>query len=712
MKIKEIIEKIKENANEILTKLDKDNLKKLIDYLDDKYYNDGITYISDQLYDVIKDYYDDTYKTDTTETKIGHKVDKDEIKLPYYMSSLEKIKPSTSRFNLWIKKYSGPYIISYKLDGISAMLYKKNENEIYLYTRGDGYFGKSITHILKYLQIDTTKLRGGDAIRGELIMSKQNFEKFKKNDKNEKDEKNEKKNNDIKNNNMQNNNTKNDLTNEIDTIKNSRNVVGGLIKNENSTKQQLSMIDFITYDVMNMEDTYTNKLNYLKNINMTVIDYETINDNLTLDFLSKKLVDARAMYKYAIDGLVVYDNSKYHKIISGKKPKYAFAYKQVLTDQLAESTVISVVWNISRTKHFKPIIMIEPIELLDSKISKMTGANAKFIEDNAIGPGAVIEVIKSGDIIPNLNRVIKKSDSGVAQMPSHNYTWNATHVDIIPTDLTDELIETITLKKINFFFDTFDIKYIGEGVIKKLIQNKYDDLWKILTAKKEDLYKLKGFKQKGIDKIYESIDKGLTNRELYEIMTASQTFGRNIGLLKFKAITDMYPNIIDLYKNNTREELEKLINVVPNFDTKTTNKIIDNFDSFIVFYNELIKLKPNAVKQNAVKVNKNANDLNNINDTNNVVRIIDINDLPQNKYNIEQFKGKKLAFTGEKLKDKELQKEIEDSGGEITESVSRKTDYVITKDINSNSSKIKKAKELEITIMTIDEFFKIVYGDV
>ena len=76
-------------------------------------------------------------------------------------------------------KYKGNYVISYKLDGISALLYKNNNN-IYLYTRGDGKEGQDISHLLKYLKLNTSKLNNNDAIRGELIISKENFKYFRK----------------------------------------------------------------------------------------------------------------------------------------------------------------------------------------------------------------------------------------------------------------------------------------------------------------------------------------------------------------------------------------------------------------------------------------------------------------------------------------------------------------------------------------------------
>ena len=704
MKITEIIKELKKNVNSMVEQLDKEGLKKVLDYLNDHYYNKGESLLSDQLYDVINDYYKNTYGDKDNKENIGHKVDKDGVTLPYYMGSLDKIKPSTTKFDNWVKKYDGPYVVSYKLDGISSMLYK-TEKGTYLYTRGNGFEGQNISHTLKYININTKKLKVGDAIRGELIMSKKNFELFSEEIKKEiekeikyetkkKIEKETKINNEKKLSDTKLKEIDEEIKKKVgEKMKDPRTAVGGLLRNDKPNAEKLKLVDFVAYDAMNLKEKYSDKLEYIKKLDITTVDY-FLKEEITLDYLSKKLIESREKYKYTIDGLVIFDNSKYHKIVSGEKPKYAFAYKQVLTDQLAETTVTSVVWNISKDKYLNPTIYIEPVELLNSKIRKMTGKNAKFIKNNKIGPGAVVEIIKSGDVIPNINKIIKPADSNKPQMPNHDYKWNDSGVGIISTKMTDELMNKTISKKILHFFDAFGIKFIGEGIINKFIKYGYDDLWKILTAKKEDLIGKKGFDKKNIDKIFSNIDKGLTNRKLHEILSASQVLGRGVGEKKLKLITDKYPNIIEIYQNNTKEYVAKLINNILGFNTKTTNKIVDNFDTFIEFYNKLVKLKPNIVE---IKKNNNVCDKNNDNENDKNVK---------SKYNLEKFKGKKIVFTG--VRDKNIEEEIENIGGKIITDVSAKTDYVIAKDKTSTSNKVKKAKDLGINLLSIDEFYDII----
>ena len=119
-----IIKNLNEDLENTLDNLKETQLKKVIDHLRKEYFNKNENLVEDHVYDYIKEYYED--KFDKVISDVGHKIEKNKVKLPYYMGSLDKIKPSTTVFNKWIDKYPGPYICTYKLDGISALLCKKN----------------------------------------------------------------------------------------------------------------------------------------------------------------------------------------------------------------------------------------------------------------------------------------------------------------------------------------------------------------------------------------------------------------------------------------------------------------------------------------------------------------------------------------------------------------------------------------------------------
>ena len=647
MKIKELIKEVI-NEPDKLNQLEQSDYDKFIKYLQDSYYNKNIGLVSDKLFDYIKEHYENKFKI---KVNVGAPILKSKVKLPYYMGSLDKIKPAMSEFNKWLLKYSGPYILSYKLDGISALIQKVNDR-FYMYTRGDGIYGQDISHVIKHININTSLLKNNDAIRGELIISKKNFEKIK------------------------------------DKMANARNAVSGIINTKKPDPEMLKLIDFVAYWVMEPEMKQSEQMKYLKKKEMNAVDFIQVKQ-MTTDFLSEMLTKGRKDFRYEIDGVVVIDDSKIYDKINGENPDYGFAFKQVLTDQIAETTVIDVLWEISKDGYIKPKIKIDTVELLGSEITYATAFNAKYIFDNNIGPGSVIKIIKSGDVIPYIHEISSPSETGKPKMPTMKYEWNETGVDIIAIELDEENMNKMIIKKLLYFFETLDIKFMGEGMITKFVDNGYDDLWKILSANKDKLHNIEGLGKKSVDKIYESIINGIKDRELCDLMAASQIFGRGIGSKKFKLITDIHPEIINIFNKKGYEDTLILINNIQGFENKTSTKIVDNIKSFETWLNKLIKLKPDALKKNNL-----SNDL------------LNNDELKKYSDKIKDYSNKTIVFTG--FRDKEIESILEKIGTKITNSISKNTDILIASDPSESSGKVTKAKELNIKIISKDQFYKLI----
>jgi len=654
-----------ENINEDPLEFIKNNKKKdIINVLiaaDQAFFNSGNTILNDDIYDIIKDYIRKKYPKDPYLKRIGADID-NKVILPYYMGSQNKIKDSDEEISKYKKKYKGPYMISDKLDGVSCLaVYKRissdNKYDIKLYTRGNGIEGQDISHLLEYINgfpnINNIKSKYL-AIRGELIISKKNWETLK-------------------------------LKGEQGV--NPRNSVSGAINSKTLNKNLLNSIDFICYTIIDFDtDTITNdkqnNFDMLKSKGFLIVNYEIV-DDINLNILSESLQKARNN-NYIIDGIVVSDISKKYDIELGKNPSHSFAFKSIHTLEQVEVIVTEVEWNVSKDKYMKPIIKFDEILLDDVKIKQTTGFNAGYIEKNVIGPGSRVIIIRSGNVIPHIKEVLTKSASGKPSMPpgkvNIDYRWNDTHIDIIMIDNGDKNSD-YDIKNITYFMKTIGIEYMGPGNITKIYEAGYDSINKIVNIKKDELLSIEGFKSKSADNIIEALKK-IKDVDCNVLMDASNIMGRGFGLKKIKSITDVYPEIIDnTLKSRSKalklkiEDLTK-INGIANISAEL---FIENLPNYYKFYDNLgIKCKNDKEKVNDKQDTDKTNDVN-------------IN-----------LKDKTFIFSG--FRNKDYEKIIEENGGKVTTSISKNTNYLVVKDKDNNTAKIIKARELGVIILDIEGF--------
>jgi len=588
----------------------------------DYHYTLGNPLISDKEYDNLRDKLYELDPKNKYLKRIGCEDTSNCQKLKYWLGSQTKIKDEKN-LNNWIKKYnSNNYIISEKLDGISA-LYLNKENK--LFTRGNGSKGNDISHILKYINMPTFNNNKIIAVRGELIIKKTNWK------------------------------------NEYGS--NARNVVAGLVNNKIINKKLLNLVDFVIYQIMEIENNENIKIEeQLNMINDNKIKFIKSN-NIQFNNLKDILIDFKEKSLYEIDGIVITDNSKsYNKNIEGN-PEYSFAFKLNELDKSKITIVKDVEYNLSKDNRYKPIVLFETINLDQVNISKASGYNLKFIIENGIGIGSKIEVIRSGQVIPKIINVIEKTEP---KLPSLNWIWDDTKTDgIFVKDEDEESPEEQRIKISTHFFKTLDIKNISEKTIKKLYENGFTSLNSILEINSKTLLSnIEGFGDKKIEIIINAIETSKKHNKLEEIMAASNIFERSLGIKKLKLILDNYPNIIN--ENITNEELTK-INGIGDVNAKHFNDNIDNFKNFYFKYFKIIEKKEK-------------------------VKVLSID---------ERLLKKIVVFSG--IRDKNMEELIIENGGKINGSVSKKTEILIVKDLESNSSSIKKAKELDIIIIKYDD---------
>ena len=337
----------------------------------------------------------------------------------------------------------------------------------------------------------------------------------------------------------------------------------------------------------------------------------------------------------------------------------------LLSDNIYKTKVINVEWNVSKWGLVKPIVNFESVKLPDATISAATGFNAGWILENKIGPGAIIEVTRSGDVIPYIHNVLKGAKQ--AQFPKFSYKWNDNKVDIYTEDKNFENIKCIKL--MNDFFAKLNVKNVGIKIIEKLYNGGLDTIIKIIAYPLEKIKSfIDGLSGKLGDIVYNSVKQGLENVSISKIVGSSGIFGYGIAE-KVIALFNDFPTILDDYDKLSNEELYERINKIEGFSDKTTKKIINNLKyvkDFITILKYFVTFKEQEIKGN----------------------------------NLDNMK---IVFSG--FRDENLKNEIISRGGTVTTSVSKNTSYVIVAKKEENpSGKVKDAIKYNIEILTKDIF--------
>jgi len=624
---KEHIDEFKKDGIDALKMLSEKQLSTMLDESNKAYYNDSENVLmTDNEYDIIKEYMEKKYPKNKVLEQIGAPIqDKNKVKLPYNMPSMDKIKPDTNALTKWKDKYSGPYVLSAKLDGISG-LYSTENGESKLYTRGNGKVGQDISHLIPYLKLPSTK---DITIRGEIIMKKTVFlEKYK------------------------------------DDFSNSRNLVAGLVNQKKIDPEKFKDVDFVAYEVIKPSLTPSAQMEFLENEDVITVINE-VKNSINNSELSEILVDWRENYEYTIDGVIVTNDKIYKR--TDKNPEHGFAFKMVLSDQVAEAKVLNVLWSPSKDGYLKPRIQIEPVVLGGAKIEYATAFNAAFVEDNKLGIGALIKLVRSGDVIPHIMDVIEPADK--AKMPDVPYKWNDTHVDIILEDAEQD--ETVREKNIVGFFKGLEVDGLGPGNVKKIIKAGYESVPQIIAMSEEDFLKVEGFKKKMAEKVYNSIHEKINKVNLSKLMAVSNIFGRGFGERRIDPILVKYPDI--LTSSESDEEKIKLVKSIKGMEKKTSERFVTNIPKFMAFI-EKAKLEDK------------------------------LNDIPvvEAKDESNPLFDKSIIITG--FRNKELSEELKEIGANESSAVSKNTFAVVIKNNDEETGKSEAAKEKNIPIYTAEEF--------
>ena len=592
---------------------------------DDLYYNTSKTPIPDWQYDILKE---TLQKRDPNYiTPVGTRIRDHEnrVKLPFWLGSMNKLRPTEETDILrWFENHkASEYVIESKLDGVSCLLVIK-KGKIKLYTRGDGEIGADISYLSKHID-GVPEIFEDINVRGELIIPQDVFhDKYSS------------------------------------VCANARNMVAGRVGGK-ILREGISDIQFVAYEIVGegMMKCPLEQLNILNSLGFYTVKHSVFSE-LDIDVLKEQLILYKAESIYEIDGIIVQPNSPYIRNTIGN-PDYAFAFKMRLDGDIFTARVVGVEWNISKRGFLKPRIEIEPIRVGGVSITWATGFNGKFIVNNKIGIGSVVNITRSGDVIPYIVDVVEGS---IACVPSVRWYWNETGVEMIAEETNK--ISTIKLYA-NFFFE-LGIKHIGEKNIEKLYEAGYDNIIKIISATERDISRVPGFGTKGAERTYNNIQNGLKNLQKSIVLGASGVFGLGFGVKKITSLMNNFPDILEKYDQMSDEEFRNRILQVEGFSDKSVDRIIENIEKAKIFLDEFSNY---ATFEEKKLVN-------------------------------EGLKDFSIVFSG--FRDKNLEDEIVLRGGKMSTSISSRTKILVVSSLDNISGKVISAREKGVEVIERKKF--------
>ena len=646
------------------------------------YYNTSVSVISDDIYDIVKTELQRRAPKHPYLKEIGAPAPASDgaangagaagkIKLPYYMGSLDKIREDPKALVRFVAKYPGDYVAMDKLDGNSALVvYDTSGRATGIYSRGDGTTGQNLAHLLPLigkkagLPVVTAGPLAGRAfaVRGELIISRAEWAKI------------------------------------ADLGANARNVVAGAMHTRTPNPKIAAAIRFVAYDLLEPHDLAIGEaLSVLRAAGFIAVhatDPPLAAADMTMDRLSELLLARRAQSEYECDGIVIAHNAPHPRQKPGKNPAHAFAFKSLLTHEEAEVVVRSVAWNVSKDGYLKPTVHFNAVVLAGAKLQKATGFNASFIEKNVIGTGSRIIIIRSGDVIPKIQRVLSPAANGLPALPDgigSAYAWNDTHVDlrIAPAGpaaapgaapgapgasgsaapVNDEL----AAKLLENFATSLEIPYVAAGTVKKLYAAGVKTIAQFIRLTADEVAKMDGFQKVSAERVATAIRERLATATCNDLMVASNAFGRGFGQRKIALITSAFPDL-----PGAAPSLAEL-KAVNGLGDKTAQEFLKNLPAFMSFLKEtgLVCHKPAAPGASP-------------------------SGAAEAPAALAALADKSVVFTG--FRNKEWEAALAAAGAKMSTSVSGKTFIVVAANPEDTSGKLKKAVDLGVRVVSRETF--------
>ena len=575
------------------------------------------------------------------------------------MLSLDKTKDVAR-----LKEFLGSQkaMISWKLDGLTIVLtYREGALEKAV-TRGNGEVGEVVTNnarVFKNVPL-TIPYQGELVLRGEAVISYKDFEKI------------------------------NEEIGDADAkYKNPRNLCSGSVRqlnNEITAKRNVRFYAFtlVRAEGVDFKNSRLYQMQWLQQQGFDVVE----NHPVTADTIEKEVAwFAEHIDKNEVpsDGLVlVYDDIAYGQSLgtTAKFPRDSFAFKWA--DEIRETTLTEIEWSPSRTGLINPVAVFEPVELEGTTVSRASVHNISIMEELELGVGDRITVYKANMIIPQIAENLTRS--GVKDIPKEcpvcgGPTKIAMENETKTLYCTNPKCQAKHVKSFTLFVsrDAMNIEGLSEATLEKFIMNGYvkdfTDLFH-LDRYADEIRQMDGFG----DKSYENLQNSIKNARTTTLPRLVYSLGiPNIGIANAKMICGALGNDPERILNTTVEELSEISGV---------GSVIAG--TFVAYFTD-------GEHRDLFR------------------RLLAEVEIPKEEITEDsrKFAGVNFVITGSVnhfANRAEVKEEIEKRGGKVTGSVTSKTDYLINNDVNSTSSKNRKARELGVPIISEEEFLNMLNG--
>ncbi len=571
------------------------------------------------------------------------------------MLSLGKTK-DREELKSWLQGQKG--LLSWKLDGLTVVLTYNNGKLQKAVTRGNGEVGEVVTNNAKTFQNlpYTIPFKGELILRGEAVISYSDFEKINA-----------------------------EIADEAAKYKNPRNLCSGSVRqlnNEITAQRRVNLYAFtlVKADGVDFKNSRENQFLFLKEQGFTVVDYMPVTpDNIleAIEAFAKRI----ETYDIPSDGLVLtYEDIAYGEALgrTAKFPRHSIAFKW--QDEIRETVLKEIEWSASRTGLINPVAIFEPVELEGTTVSRASVHNISMVRSLKLGIGDRITVYKANMIIPQIAENLTCSDS--LEIPETcPVCGGRTEVKQVNESqflyCTNEACEAKNVKAFTQFVnrDAMNIEGLSEATLEKFIGcgflHEFADLYH-LDKFREEIVEMEGFGEKSFNNLMTSIEASRETtlpRVLYALGIA------NIGVATSKVLCKEFDYNMDALMHATVEELS----TVEGIGEVIAAAFVEHMRS----------------PQNIARIE-------------NLMKELRLQEMPQNTRE-QSLAGKSFCITGSLnhyANRDELKAIIEDIGGKVTGSVTSKTECLINNDITSTSGKNKKAKELQIPIVTEEEFME------